>query len=516
MRSYATFFVIAVMTLGLLFLVLTRSHTAHDAPAEVVVIEPKADGGPEAGVAEAGAALGDAAVSGDAGPARARPLRVTALGWELAAPGVALVMQAGEGAVAATIPALDLAPETDLDAIAARLARGGDAVDGADVAVLPAPAFVVAYEKLRALDPRAFLVTGFSHGREELRASPGALLRPPPATEDVKLVAVTPQASPEARAAGSESATVLGLYVLREIGVAPSRVRLLSPGTADARAASFAALVRGTNDERKAALSTADAARLVPVVLVAPRAALEAKEAVFRDLSRVWLEGVAKVAKDPGGIARAVADRTAMPLVDAGARPDALALVDRLGHLEAAALGDQGAAMLASEPGSLASTMGIVWSLAREGGLTTTATPDPLPIDTRVVKALGVAAPPAREPPPELAADAGAPTFAPAPASATPLFVVRDPGIPATTPKGKAPSATDLGTLATGAAPELVSLAALFPSAVLRVSSPTGEKNARVFAGAAQNAGVPVARLATTASVPPGTNLVAVEVLVAP
>lgn len=526
MRAYATFFVISVMTLGLLFLLVTRSRVPHAAPLASPVVETVVDAGVEAGAsgrasldADGGAVLANGS-GGEAGtaPSGPRPLRIVALGWELAAPGVSMVSSGAK-------PAIDIAPESELDAVSARLARGGDSLDGADLAVLPAPAFVVAYEKLRALDPRVIAVVGFSRGREELRAAQGALLKALPGADDVKLVAYAPQmsGSAEARTMGSESATVLGLAVLRAMGAAPSRVRLLAPGTADARGASFAALARGATDDRKTALSTADASRLVPIVLVAPRAALDAKTAAFTDVTRAWLEANGVVAKDPAGLARAIADRSAVPLVgaDAGARPDALTLVDRMGRVESTALSDQGTLLLGTTPGSLSGSMGLAWSLAREGGLTTAATPDPLPVDARIVKALGATAPPPVDPAPAADPDAGVETFAPAPANATPLFVMRDPGLAAAAAaqKGKAPSATDLATLAGTSAPELVQIAALFPRAVLRVSAPSGEKNARVFAGAARAAGVPAARLATTAAAPAGgggAGLVAVEVLVVP
>lgn len=226
MKGYATFFLIAVMSLGLVFLLVTRSRAPHDAPAadpEVVEIADAGDGGK----ADAGAAAGDAAI--DAAPPKPvdRPLRVTSLGWELVAAGVALSAPDG-GAMG---PAIELAPETTLEAVEARLGRTGADPVGADIAVMPLPAFVLSYDRLRALDPRVFAVVGFSHGREELHAAPGALLKPPPAADEVKLVALGPASAGDAtaRAGGSESATMLGLFAVDLLGVAPSRVRLVAP-----------------------------------------------------------------------------------------------------------------------------------------------------------------------------------------------------------------------------------------------------------------------------------------------
>lgn len=503
-RTYVTFFVISVMTLGLLFLLLTRGRLAYDAPAEEIVpVAVVADAGiGEGGLASAADGGVSALVDGgaDAG-VRARPVRVAALGWDLAAPGLALLLRSGAEPVAPSLPALEVTAEEDVDGVAGHLARGGDDPLGADVAVLPVASFVVAYEKLRALDPRAVAVVGFSRGREELRAAPGALARAAASTEDARLVAV-----------GNDTATTLGLFVLRASGVAPSRVRFVAPGTADARTAVFSALSRGAESERKLVVSTVEASRLAPFVLVAPRTVLEQREPMLRDLVRVWLESAAKVAKDPAPLARATVGRA-----DAGA-VDALALLDRLGRLETSALADQGALVLGTQPGSLASALATTWSLAREGGLTSSATPDPLPIDPRVVKALGAVAPPLPEPV-DVSGDAGAPAFGSAPPGATTLFVMRDPGAPTTPPKGSKPlGPTELAALASSGttASELTSVAAFFPRATLRVSSPLGEKAARAFATAAVAAGVPASRVVVGAAPPPGPAVVAVELLAAP
>src|SRR5882672_10114930 len=48
MKGYATFFLIAVMSLGLVFLLVTRSRTPHDAPLadpEIVEATDAGDGG---------------------------------------------------------------------------------------------------------------------------------------------------------------------------------------------------------------------------------------------------------------------------------------------------------------------------------------------------------------------------------------------------------------------------------------------------------------------------------------
>ncbi len=194
MKRYATFFLIAVMSLGLVFLLVTRTRTPHDAPAPDPEIVEAADAG-DGGKAD-GAVLtaNDAATEAAAPKPPERPLRVTALGWELVAAGVALTAPDG-GAMGQS---MELAPEATLEAVEARLARGGTDPVGADIAVLPLPAFVLAYDRLRALDPRAFVVVGFSRGREELHATSGALLKSPPATDEVVIATdVVKQKPPE-------------------------------------------------------------------------------------------------------------------------------------------------------------------------------------------------------------------------------------------------------------------------------------------------------------------------------
>jgi hypothetical protein len=290
MKGYATFLLIAVMSLGLLLLLLTRSRTPHDAPAEVIEIAQVTDGG-DAG-ADAGKAAAVAEASVDAAPTKPteRPIRVAALGWELVAAGVSLAAVDG----GAPPPAVELAPETSLEAVEARLARGGADPVGADVAIMPLPAFVVAYDRLRALDPRAFVVVGFSRGREEVHAAQGALLKAPPAADEVKLVGFGPASAsdPAVRAVGSESATLLGLFALDLLGVSGARIRLVAPTAADAKAAPFSAVARGVADDRKLAFSSADASRLVPIVAVAPKEQLDNNEAKQREHPRYRLEGL--------------------------------------------------------------------------------------------------------------------------------------------------------------------------------------------------------------------------------
>ncbi|MBS2013519.1 MAG: hypothetical protein JST00_11555 [Deltaproteobacteria bacterium] len=499
MKGYATFFLISVMTLGLLFLLLTRSRTPHKAPAEEPEIaadagDAGADGG-DASVANADAALEAAAVV-PAKPAE-RPIRIASLGWELAAAGV--VLASPDGGVDAKMPPIEIAPETTLDAIEARLGRTGTDAVGADIAVLPLPAFVVAYDRVRRLDLKAFAVVGFSHGRDEVHASAGALTKAPPAADEVKLVSWAPATASDAaaKASGSESATVLGLFALDLLGVAPARVRFVAPGSADAKGASFAAIVRGATDERKLAFSTADAAGLVPIIAVAPKKLLDESEGKMKELTRSWLDGIARANKDASNVARRLANKEAVPLgAGVGGAPEAIALLDRLGQIEAVPLDKQRAYIGpdAKGPVTLEVLMTRTWQLAKAGGLTTAGAPEPLPIDARIAGSIAPA-PPAQPSAPEAgdggAADAGASaTFAPLPTGSTPLVVYR---------------AVDASIDAAAVASQIGFLSGVFEKAAFRVSAKGGEKAARAIATQARDRyGIAPARLATATAEPAG------------
>jgi hypothetical protein len=497
MKGYATFLLIAVMSLGLVFLLVTRSRKEYSAvpsvdPAFVEGASPP-DAGAEGGPAtEAGAMLaaGDAAAEAAAPKPTERPLRITALGWELVAAGVALTAPDG----GATGPAIELAPEATLEAVEARLARGGADPVGADVAVMPLPAFVAAYDRLRALEPRAFLVVGFSRGREEVHANGGALLKAPPGADEVKLIAFAPATAADAaaKAAGTESATVLGLFALDLLGVPPARIRMIAPGATDAKAAAYAAVARGAADERKLSFSSADASRFIPIVAIAPKAQLDANDAKMRDFAKAWLEGIERSRKDASNVARRLANKDALPLAaGVGGAPEAIALLERLGQIEPATLAQQRVFIGASATGAvtLEALTQKTWSLARAGGLTTSAAPSPLPIDERVALAIAPA------PAPKHAADgdtngADAGAFPALPTGTTPLLVYR---------------AVDAASDAATVAAQIGFLAGVFEHAAFRVTAKGGDKAARAIAAQARDKfDVPASRLATAAGEPAG------------
>ncbi len=498
MKGYVTFFLTAVMALGLLFLLVTRARTPHDAPAaDPVVAFDAGDGGSaEAGVATSMTPLAATEAGTESGAPKPAepPLRIVTLGWELAAAGAALTAPDG----GPTSVPMELAPESTLDAVEARLARGGADPVGADIAVLPLPAFVLAYDRLRALDPRAFLVVGFSRGREEVRAASGALLKSPPAGDEVKLVALGPGTTtdPTARIAGSESATMLGLFALDLLGVAPVRVRAVASGAASEKDAAFAAVVRGASDPRKLALSSADASRFVPLVAVAPKAFLDAREGRVRDFARAWLDGLERAGKDASNVTRRLANKEALPLAaGVGGPPEAIALLDRLGQIAPAGLVEQRRLMGSSEPVTLETLLQRQWMLARGGGLTTTSAPVPLPIDDRIVRAIA----PAPAPTPPAALDAAG-AFAPLPAGSTPLVAYR------------ADPAADVASVVS----QIGFLSGVFERAAFRVSAKGGDKAARAIAMAAREKfALPASRIAIVAAEPAGAFAV-VEVVALP
>ena len=490
MKRYASFFVIAVMILCLCFMLFTRVRTPHNAPQEELEAKTDVDAGADAAASDAALAANDAA-SADAGVATAakpgeKPIRVTSLGWELVAPGVANPADGGAP--------VELAPETTLDAVQDRLAKGGDNPQGADIAIVPLPAFVASYEKLRALDPKVFLIVGFSHGREEVHANTGALLKAPPGADEVKLVALGSATSADAnmQKAGSESATVLGLFALDLLGVAPSRIRMVAAGSEPAKTAPFSAVVRGAADERKVAFSTADASRFMPIVAIAPKSVLDARGKALEDWSRAWVDGLGRAKQDAPNIARRLAAKENIVFAaGVGGAPDALVLVERLGQIEAETR--------MTTPATLDAVMQRTWQLARGGGLVTAAAPDPLPVDPRIMTVVTPDAEMKRAPQAE--GDAGTPTFVPPPAGSTALVVYR---------------AVDSAADANAVAAQIGFLSGVFERAVFRVTAKGGDKAAKAIATAAHDKhAVPISRLATAAGEPQGA-FASVEILAPP
>ena len=392
MRSYIVFGALLLMVCGLVALLVMRPRPSHRMPPVPVTAETQAPTAGDAGASdraeEAGADLAPPSRAGsDAGPAadgaapRAldRPLRVVGLGWELLAPGLVANRgtMPGEGSLftAEGLEAHISVAHRTVD-VERALARGGADPAGADVAIVPLPALIASGERLRALEPRVFLVTGWSRGREALLASGEGGLARLPATGEVLV-------------AGEEGTTAafLALFVLDLAGVPSSRVRFVPPGEPNAATAPLAAVERGVaggaNEEgRTVVLTTADAARLIPYVAVAPRGFVEGHGAALEALARGWLRGVGDLGRDVPTAARRIA-------VLEGA-PEALVLLERLGQIDAVGAADN--ARMVGLTGRSAATVEALfrhgWRVLREADVLTSPAPEQSPVSTATIELL--------------------------------------------------------------------------------------------------------------------------------
>jgi hypothetical protein len=473
MRSKAVSVALVVMMVALLGMLISRNREKHDAPAEELAAEvlPSGDGGADATATPREAGSGPA--TSDAGAATGG-MRVVGLGWELLAPAVTTSGDPGPDEIAAAYA---------LEGVEARLARGVADPAGADVAIMPLASFIVSYDRLKALDARAFLVVGFSAGREELHAAlPSALVKAPGA-EDVTLVAAP-------ASAGSEAATLLGLFALDAIGTPASRLKLIPATAPEAKGAPFAATLRGAADDRKRVLSTADAPRLVPIVAVAPASALDANASRYAAWATRWLDGIARSKADAANIARRLAAKEGARIAsDSGSPPEALALVERLGQIEGASLANNASLAADGREPSLAGIARETWRLARAGGLVSGAAPESPPVSTKIIATLAPSGADAGAP--TAAGDAAAPSDAatdgPPPlalatldAASTPILVAR----------------LEAAAEADAIAARVVLLAHAFDRATLAVSVKANDKATRDVLARAVARGVPASRLA--------------------
>ncbi len=339
-----------------------------EATADATVEATPGDAG-AAAAATAAATTGASTLAAPRGPVG---LRVVASSWELVTPGI--VMNRGaEPAPGSQFDAVGLrvsfAAATDTAGLESRLGRGGDVVDGADLALMPLPTFIASYERLRALSPQVFFVIGWSRGADVLTGDAAVLQRGAPGKARFVL---------DAHRGSAEG--MLGLFALAHAGVASSRVEF-----GDAHGAALHARVRrrsGEIDARDVVLSTADAVHLVPIVAVAPRGTLTTKRDALVEFMRVWQAGARQLAQDPAGATRLVA---AQP----GA-PEAVDLIDALGWLEFADLGEAAAA--SGLAGRRAARLDVLftdgWSLLRDAGVLATPAPEQPPVSAVVMAAL--------------------------------------------------------------------------------------------------------------------------------
>ncbi len=360
----------------------TTPHQAPTPPTPVAVASSSASPSASAAASASGAPLGsNSAEPPDAGPGKLldRPLRVIALGWDLAAPGVlangGLEPSPTSDFVAAGVDTRIIATDV-MNVVEAALARGGADKDGADVAIVPFSQFVASYERLRALTPEAFFVLGWSRGREAVISSKDALptLNEKGEPKEVKMIGVA-----------GEPAAFLGLFALDAAGIPASSVHLVATDTR-ADDAALAAIDRDAAPadaaRRNILLTTADASRLVPFVAVSPHGLLEKSKKALAVWARVWLDGTKKLASDSPTAARQIAA--------APGAPEPIALLKRLGQTGNASLTDNARVAGLSGRGAvtLDSLFARTWRIWRASGLLATPAPEVAPINTSVIAAL--------------------------------------------------------------------------------------------------------------------------------
>jgi hypothetical protein len=392
-RANIVFFLLVAMLGGLVGLAANRERTPHEAPAVQRTAEADAGQAHAEGGADRGAAAGDSGPKDtkDAGPALGRPLRVVAMGWEFLTAGI--VANGGrspgdKSAFAAANLEVHLREADAMSEVESQLARGGADEGGADVAIVPLPSFAGAFERLRALEPEAFLVVGWSRGHEAILGAKDASLakpRDPRPGEEVRLAT-----------GHGEAATGFALLMLDAAGIPPARVRLVN----DAKGVQFAAVTRPVTLETTAdapnrlLITTADAPQAVPVVAVAPHGLIEAHGDLLKAWSKVWIDGSVRLRKDVPAAARLVA-------AEAGA-PEASLLLERLGQAEPATVHTNARALGLS--GRRAVTIPVLFQryfrLWREVGAISIPAPDTAPVTASVFAALVRSDPSLTESPP--------------------------------------------------------------------------------------------------------------------
>jgi hypothetical protein len=253
---------------------------------------------------------------------------------------------------------------------------------------MPLPTFVASYEQLRALSPEVFFIVGWSRGRDAL------------ASEDPKLlIDKPPQGKLELVGDAGQSATMLSLFALEEVGVDTTKIQLI-PATSDkAKDAKLRAIERSLTapvansaakiDARDLVLTSADAPRLIPMVAVAPGSFVRGNTNDLARFGRTWLSGAERFGADVPDAARRISR-------EPGA-PEAVVLLEVMGYVAFADLAD--GARLAGLSGRGAVSIEVLfqrsWGLWRDVGVLSTPAPEHAPLDNSVIArvALGEGAP---------------------------------------------------------------------------------------------------------------------------
>ncbi len=293
-----------------------------------------------------------------------RPLRVVALGWDLVAPGALANggLKPGTGSTFSEA-GLDVALEaTDsTKKLEQALARGGADEAGADVAVVPMPSYVAAYERLRALDPKVFFVVGWSKGREALYSKEASLTNVPSGKISLLAKPGTP-------------AAFAGLFLLDLAGVDTDDVDLWKEPH-DRKSPTFDAIAlsgEAAPDPARGTLlmTTADAPRLVPLVAIAQGGFVASHTEALTVWARGWLEGEERIQSDAAASARAIAKYQGAP--------DPLVLINRLGPVGWATLADNArwAGLSGRGAVTLETLFDRAWRLWRSIGILSTPRPE--------------------------------------------------------------------------------------------------------------------------------------------
>jgi len=392
-RSNIVFGVLLLMLLGLGTRFAAGSRTEHAAPSASGTARPT---GPAANSSAKATASASASKPGAAQPsakpeaARVAPgktkpkilldraLAVITSDWALATPGVLQNdglepnKKAPFSKAGLTVRLKTSEKPGDFENA---LARGGSDDAGADVAILPLPEFVAAYEALKALDPVMFLITGWSSGREVLFSRFDRL---------EKLPALGPLTL---RGAPGTSALFLTAFVLDTTARGLERVEFEANDVETPQAALWALSRQELSSVPKSydgnvLLSTGEALQLIPYVAVAQRAFVERHTEALVSFSRVWFEGQARVARDPTAASRRLAQLSG--------GPEPLALLAQLGEIRTSSVTDNALSAGVAGRGAvnLTSLFDRCWRYWRALKVLTTPSPERAPVSGDVITQL--------------------------------------------------------------------------------------------------------------------------------
>lgn len=374
--------VVMFVLLGLMGVIgitlVTRARTPHEVePAASAEPVASTSAGTAASVSAAPATSGSANVHKPVKPTLARPLRVVGVSWESLAPALlhngGLEPNAdsafGKAGLRVGIGVVDGAEGADQ-----ALARGGEEESGADVALVPLSAVVVSYERLRALDPVIFFVSHWSRGREQVLTRGSKSFDSLPNSGQIGLAR-----------AQSEAGTFVALFVLDAAGVPPARVTLLPE---DDPKALVKARVSGHADkgrdmaQSEQLLSTGEASRLLPYVMIAQRGFIQQHAKLLRTFLAGWLKGQKQLVDDTAGAARRIAKLEGAP--------EPVTLLGGLGEIASVPLGENAELFGLSGRGAVTveRLLGRGFRLWRESKLSTVLPPETGMADGRVLAQL--------------------------------------------------------------------------------------------------------------------------------